>query len=148
MRRVYRAIENYHGAAGNETLDRRMHEYDDVLYEWNDSLNVNLAVVGSHFGLAARDYLDQLYEDFRRIGAGLERAARQVRGGGEPSSALSTIEPEFEGWLEGGLNERVYRLGLTMMTQLWDGCVGRDAPNKVPVPTLLGDRLSATPVTR
>ena len=55
---------------------------------------------------AAREDLYQLYEEFRRVGAHLESAARQVREGAEPSPPLATINPEFEGWQQGSLNDR------------------------------------------
>lgn len=42
----------------SERSDNRMDDYQDVLYEWNDSINRNLALIQQYFGVAARDRLD------------------------------------------------------------------------------------------
>jgi hypothetical protein len=42
-----------------EAIDDRLHEYDEVLYEWNDELNARLAVVGAYsartFGVSSTE---------------------------------------------------------------------------------------------
>ena len=53
-------------------LERRRQEYSEVLIDWNEHLNMNLSVVGSYFGDRARSYLESLYEDFKRVGQGVE----------------------------------------------------------------------------
>jgi hypothetical protein len=46
MRRLFWAIQNYQlGRVTSDVLDARVADYDDVLYEWNDRLNVNLALI-------------------------------------------------------------------------------------------------------
>ena len=138
MRRVYWAIESFleEDPAAKQRLDARLSDYDDVLYEWNDRLNVNLALLGSHFGPSAREYLYRLYEDFRRVGAQLETAARHARHGIDVAPELRAMDGEFEGWHPQSLNQRVYLLGLAMMTQLREGLVGARAPDKLAIPTL------------
>lgn len=137
MRRVFWAIQSYEGGTPAEgLLVARLSDYNEILYEWNDRLNGNLALVGSHFGPAAKRYLYSLYEDFRRLGSHLEAAANDVRKGMEVSSLLDDMDPEFEGWHAKSLNSRVYLLCLAMMTQLRDGLVGRSAPGKLVVPSL------------
>ncbi|MFT4296865.1 MAG: hypothetical protein QM582_15790 [Micropruina sp.] len=126
MLRVYWAIAGYDGTESAETgLTDCLAEYRAVLYEWNDRLNTNLALVSSHFGDETRSMLEAAYEDFRRVGGDLERAAGQVRQGRDASTLLDGLGPQFEGWEPGSLNNRVYRLCLAMMTQLRDGRVGR-----------------------
>ena len=50
-----------------------LREYDAILYEWNDNLNLNLALIGTYFGETARDWLDgQIYEDYKQVGTKLE----------------------------------------------------------------------------
>jgi hypothetical protein len=40
-----------------------------VLYEWNDQLNLNLALLDTYVGESARDWLDLvIYENFRSVG--------------------------------------------------------------------------------
>ena len=137
MRRVYWAIEGLEDdPAEMQRLDARLSDYNDVLYEWNDRLNVNLALLGSHFGLSAREYLYLLYQDFRRVGTELETAASHARAGIDVMPELRAIDPEFEGWHPTGLNQRVNLLGLAMMTQLREGLVGASAPDKLSIPSL------------
>ena len=64
-----------------EALGERFNDYDQVLYEWNDSLNVNLAMVGTYFGRDARDLLERAYETYQQVGGELEDAYRAVSRG-------------------------------------------------------------------
>jgi hypothetical protein len=137
MRRLYWATAAFQrDPATEEGLLEKLRDYDATLYEWNERLNLNLALVGSQFGLAARQFLYQLYEHFRAVGANLERAISGARQGEDTSSLLQSLDGEFEGWQEGSLNNEVYLLGLTMLTQMRDGLVGRSAPDKLPLPSL------------
>ena len=56
----------------------------------------------------------------------------------DTTSLLESLDGEFEGWQEGSLNNEVYLLGLTMLTQMREGLVGRSAPDKLPLPRLAG----------
>jgi hypothetical protein len=48
-----------------------------VLHEWNDRLNLNLALMGTYFGESARDWLDLvIYENFRSVGSDTSAAGR------------------------------------------------------------------------
>jgi hypothetical protein len=137
MRRLHWAIAAYnHDTGGEDVLKARLKDYNDVLYEWNDQLNLNLAILGSYFGTAARQYLYGVYEQFRTVGARLEAIIRDVRKGEDVSASLQRLDPEFEGWQRDSLNNRVYQLGLAMMTQLREGLIGRSAPDKLAVPSL------------
>jgi hypothetical protein len=137
MRRLFWAIQNYQlGQVTSDVLDARVADYSDVLYEWNDRLNVNLALIGSNFGSAARHYLEGSYERYRSVGAALEAARDQARQGDDVSHALAELDPEFEGWQDGSLNQRNYLLALAMMSQLRDGSVGRRAPARLAIPSL------------
>lgn len=139
MRRLYWAISRHaQGSVEPALLEARRKDYDDILYQWNDALNTNLAVVGSHFGEGARMYLDGIYEHFRRVGNRLEQGLQAVRRG-EDLSDFERLDGEFEGRDPGSLNSSVYHLVFTMMSQLRDGLVGRTAPDKAPVP-ILGSR--------
>ena len=134
MRRLYWAIEGFAaGRVEEPVLEARRKDYDDVLYQWNDSLNTNLAVVGSHFGEAARRRLDLLYEHFRRVGRGLEGGLGAARRG-ERLTGFEDLDGEFEGWNAGSLNNRVYLFVLTLTSQLREGLVGRGARDTTPVP--------------
>ena len=117
-------------------LERRRQEYVDVLFAWNDRLNTNLSLTGSFFGDEARAYLDQLYEDFKRVGRDVEAIVRSAQSGIDTTRDASRVASEFEGREAGSLNDRVYQFGLMLMSQLREGQVGRYAPNKsIPRPT-------------
>lgn len=156
MQRLLWAAMNHAAKPAGEELEQRRQEYVDVLIVWNERLNMNLSVVGSYFGDDARAYLDGLYEDFRRVGQGVEGAVRAARTGGDPSGAAKQIAVEFEGLRIGTLNDRVYQFGLTLMGQLREGQVGRYAPNTsipkavqvVAQPAALGSHVSRRPGSR
>lgn len=124
MLRLYYLIrEPIHDDDRRASAERRLADYDSVLFEWNDNLNYNLALVGVYFGASARDWLENdLYLEFQRVGALLESLYRQSMGSPQESVELSDIEV---GLLQ--LNEAIYRLGVFMMTHLREGHVGRRA---------------------
>lgn len=56
-----------------EKLEETMIKYREVLYEWNDNLNRNLALAQCYFGKDIRKILEgNIYEKFREIGSFLE----------------------------------------------------------------------------
>jgi hypothetical protein len=117
-------------------LERRRQDYVDVLFAWNDRLNTNLSLTGSFFGDDARAYLDELYEEFKRVGRAVEAVVRSAQSGGDTARDAGWVASEFEGRETGSLNDQVYQFGLLLMSQLREGQVGRYAPNKsIPRPT-------------
>lgn len=120
-------------AAANPTelseLEVRRKEYVKVLFEWNDRLNTNLSLVGSHFGEDARADLEQLYGKFQQVGRDIETAVRRALAGEDSNVTAPRVAEQFEGREPGSLNDLVYQFGLTLMGQLRDGKVGRTAPN-------------------
>jgi hypothetical protein len=110
-------------------LEVRRQEYLKVLFDWNDRLNTNLSLVGSHFGDDARSELEHLYEAFKRVGRDVENVVRAALAGEDTSDRAVALGEQFEGRDSGSLNDGVYRFGLTLMSQLRDGDVGRQAPN-------------------
>lgn len=136
-RRLYRMLRLLWASTGfaegtieHDELERRRGEYVEVLFRWNDSLNTNLSLTGSFFGDEARAYLEQLYEDYKRVGQQVEAVMRAAIAGQDPSAIAGSVAVEFEGREVGSLNDRVYQFGLMLMGQLRDGTVGRYAPGK------------------
>jgi hypothetical protein len=131
-KRLYRMLRLFYAlqAAADradtaETITRRLEEYDAILYEWNDELNLNLALIGSYFGETARDWLDhEIYENYKRVGAELEELYRTVTSGINTEFRPADLKAHLD-----SLNDQVYRLGVFMMTQLRAGQVGRTAPH-------------------
>lgn len=74
MQRWYDALRALdRDSASRERVDACQRDYNEVLYEWNDRLNVNLGLIGTYFGESARDWLDlEIYESFKRLGRELE----------------------------------------------------------------------------
>ena len=133
-KRLYRMRRVYFALASDPELPERsdriqacLKEYDAVLYEWNDCLNLNLALMGAYFGEGARNWLDfELYEQFKQVGAELEDYyLRNVRGS-EVQRNLAQIKADLD-----SLGNQVYQLGVFMMIQLRDGDVGRKAPDRL-----------------
>lgn len=110
-------------------LERRRRDYTKVLFDWNDRLNTNLSLVGTDFGEDARALLEELYEDFARVGGEIEAVLRSVRAGGSPEGHPH-LDEQFLGRGAESLNDRVYEFGVTLMSQLREGTVGRRAPRK------------------
>ncbi len=131
MLRLYYALitaRNSASAEPKEIARARLQDYDSLLYEWNDRLNLNLALVGAYFGQAARDWLHfEIYELCQTAGSELEALYRQVIHQVPLTANVDDIELHLS-----ALNEQVYRLGVFMMTQLRGGYVGRSAPQPVP----------------
>ncbi len=85
-KRLYRMLRFYHTLASDApVLDSNrvqdsLREYNAVLYEWNDCLNLNLALMGTYFGETARDWLDsQIYVNYKQVGAELENCYQKRR---------------------------------------------------------------------
>lgn len=112
-----------------DELERRRQDYVAILFEWNDRLNTNLSLVGAYFGEGARVALDQLYEDFSRVGANVEALVRAARSGEDTRERGADLASEFEGWAPHSLNDHVYQFGVRLMSQLRDGRVGQAAPD-------------------
>ena len=103
-----------------------MQDYRAVLYEWNDTLNRNLAAAEIQFGVELREQLErEIYEGFRAAGARLEASYKRLLGpyrsdADEPSRG--TLERDLD-----QLRESIYDLGVTMLRRIREGRVGRHA---------------------
>ena len=92
-KRLYRMRRFYSALTSDPELPERggriqvrLKEYDAVLYEWNDSANLNLALMGAYFGERARNWLDfRLYQQFKQIGVKLaDYYQRSIQGSEGP----------------------------------------------------------------
>jgi hypothetical protein len=126
MQRLFHAVRVQ--GRGQETvpadgLAASLDDYDRVLYEWNDVLNVNLAIVAASFGRVAWQELGRIYETYRAVGGELEVAYRQATAGSRPTDLADLARRLDE------LDEIAYAFSLLMMAQLRNGTVGRRAPD-------------------
>jgi hypothetical protein len=73
QRLLWAIVGRANGRMTAEAVDDRLHEYDEVVYEWNDELNARLAVVGAYFGKGCSGFLDRVaYEAFMEPGQHIE----------------------------------------------------------------------------
>lgn len=127
MLRLFYALRRLSRDEGSlEIVEQRLGDYNAVLYEWNDRINLNLALIGTYFGESARAWLDDnIYETFQRVGSAIEDQYR---------AAIRHEQIEIPDALETellALNDQLYRLGVFTSTQLRAGCVGRRAPDPI-----------------
>lgn len=93
--------------------------YREVLEEWNDNLNRNLALAFRYFGEGVWNFLDKvLYEDFARLGREIE-ARYKSRASTSATSSASTVSDQLR-----NLNDEVYSLNRFMISLVQHGRVG------------------------
>jgi len=122
MRRLYDACQR---SLSKEVIEQRHQAYDEVLDEWNDSLNLNLALVGAYFGNSARAYLiSDIYEPFKKAESALERAYTEVSQKPDAHYDFSELLKQLD-----QIKESVYQFVRCMLTQLRGGLVERKGHN-------------------
>ena len=125
-RRLYRMRRLEGVLSDTEAADDELHgalaDYRVVLFEWNDSLNRNLARVETYFGRSVRVYLElHVYEGFKALHQ-LLMSMRSRRLRDSPiASAADALQP---------LSDRIYDLNAAMGELVRGGRVGRDVPAK------------------
>jgi hypothetical protein len=107
-----------------EEVERHLGRYRDVLDDWNDSLNRNLALGMSYFGPQVHEALEALYEDFTTAGKLIEARVREYMKDSRASSPSVTRQLR-------GLDLIIYDLNLAMIDALQRGLVDT-AESKVP----------------
>lgn len=102
-----------------EAIERHMAEYRQILYEWNDTLIRNLALVEAYFGNDVRQHLEgTVYESFKRIGGQLEKQYNEWKAS-KKISIPSTTSTELQ-----KLSNEIYRLNFSMIRLIQSGKVG------------------------
>jgi hypothetical protein len=100
------------------SVDDAMTAYREIVRDWNDRLNRNLAVTEIYFGRGIRDQLHaEIYTGFAQIGSQLEAAYR-----GDPKQSVRA-----EAALD-TLADAVYELNVRMIRRVRDGRVGAFLP--------------------
>ena len=123
MLRLFYAVDGHtRGAVSAAVLGEKLASYDQILYQWNDLLNVNLALVETSFGRLVREQLERAYATYEAVGSELEDAYRLAAQGTRPGT-LAELGKRLD-----ELDQLAYDLSLLMMTQLLNGTVGRRAP--------------------
>jgi hypothetical protein len=118
LRLVYWSLPAEEGQAGHSpSAESRFEDYRQALYEWNDSINRNLALLQHYFGQGMRDRLD--YE----VGASFVELGRIIekwwKSGVPPEQGQS-----FDSRLQ-NLRNLVYTFNLDMIRAILAKVVGR-----------------------
>jgi hypothetical protein len=108
--------------ASIELLDSRMDAYRQVLFDWNDSINRNLALIQQYFGTSMRSRLDS------EIGLSLVELGRRVeshwKGRTSPSSAPDSSEIDRTSRRIDQLSANIYSYNLSMIRAIQSAQVG------------------------
>jgi hypothetical protein len=122
-KRVYRMMQLNWKLRSDVTddvmIEKKMEDYREVLYEWNDNLNRNLALVQSYFGTKIRNHLEgTIYEKFRAIGKVLEQGYSERKRTGK----VDEFKKSDLGLTS--LRGSMYKLNLRMIDLIQKGEVG------------------------
>jgi hypothetical protein len=117
MRRLYWALVNDGDRTPSETSRDRMADYVAVLYDWNDNINRNLALLQRYFGQGMRDRLDNEVGVLQReLGGELESV---FYGRSRLADAGNSIEERFT-----RLAGLIYHFNVDMITSIQHGDLG------------------------
>lgn len=117
-RQIFWRLKN--PSTADEILEMHLNRYRELLYEWNDNLNRNLALAQAYFGKAVRRDLElNAYEIFRDIGAELETSYNHRKKGKPCDATLQRLEQRI--WELGVL---VYNVNLKMIRLIQENTVG------------------------
>ncbi|GAA2829897.1 hypothetical protein GCM10010441_63020 [Kitasatospora paracochleata] len=106
----------------SERSESRMQDYRQVLYEWNDSINRNLALIEQYFGIDIRDRLDyRVGTTFVALGRAVEAMWRLF------DSPTAANGGQIDDALLAELESQIYHYNLDMLRAIQDGRVGRSA---------------------
>lgn len=128
LRLLYWRMKSGHDGTGwpKETAER-FEEYRQVLYEWNDSINRNLALVQRYFGRGMRDQLDyRLGASFASLGRTMEQWWKSAevappRGQADVATRLNR------------LSSLIYSFNLDMITAIQAGAIASRIPEQLVV---------------
>ena len=115
-KRIYRSRRLYYSFKDRDfwnisnKCDGCFKEFNDTLYEWNDSLNSNIVKIASYFGEENRKFFqDRLSADLRWVGALLRRYHFNMKN--KPS--LENINKAID-----ITNDRVYKMNKYMLSRI------------------------------
>lgn len=115
-RRLYYSFRDKERAIADKCEDR-FKEFNDFLYEWNDSLNNNIAKVDIYFGEQIKNFFQKsLHKGLIKIGTLLRRYYFDMKGKpidmkGKPS--LQAIDNAID-----MTNERIYQMNKKMLSKI------------------------------
>lgn len=124
-RRLYRLRLLYWSLAADtavrsERSEARMEDYRQVLYEWNDSINRNLALIQQYFGIASRERLDYgIGAAFVELGQAVEALWKRF-----DSAPVTASRERIDDAQLTELGSQIYHYNLDMIRAIQGGAVG------------------------
>ena len=118
-KRLYRMRRVHNGLGSNvsgEKMQKRWDSYREVLFEWNENLNRNLALVQRYFGYGPRDILEN------QIQAGFIELGQLLEGSGYPNKGVTKYQHRQA--VADDLNNIIYSFDINMITSIQDGDIG------------------------
>ena len=99
----------------NEEMNKRWDAYRSTLFEWNENLNRNLALIQMYFGQDARNILEhEIQSRYIKFGAMLE-SARDSNGNSSSYKKRNIVADE--------LNNYIYQFDLILIEKIQNGNV-------------------------
>jgi hypothetical protein len=119
MRQLYWRLKD--SLSEDDILEKHMSAYREVLYEWNDNLNRNLALSLAYFGKDIRSFLEiTIYEEFSKIGSLIENYYKERKRAGKITSpVLSGTGTELT-----KLGFHIYTFNVRVISLIQNGTVG------------------------
>jgi hypothetical protein len=123
---LYWRLKSGHDGTGwpDETAER-FEEYRQVLYEWNDSINRNLALVQRYFGHAMRDQLDY------RVGASFASLGRTMERWWKSANATPPPDQGDVATRLNRLTSLIYSFNLDMISAIQTGMIAPQIPEQL-----------------
>ena len=113
--RMRRISMGYGNSVDSDELEVRWGAYREVLFEWNENLNRNLALVQMYFGENAREILEKdIQQRFIRFGRMIEQSRKN------PQS--NSYEQRLK--VADDLNNYIYNFDLHLIEKIQNGNVG------------------------
>jgi len=117
-KRLYRSRLWFWRMESNEdpkVINEYLNQYRLVLYEWNDNLNRNLALIQRYFGMDLKiHFLNEINDKFGSIGSDLEKVYKNSF-----QDDLSTIEKKLD-----SLNITIYKFNVALITLIQNRKIG------------------------
>ena len=118
-KRLYRMRRVHNGLGSNlskEKMSARWEAYREVLFEWNENLNRNLALVKRYFGDDARNVLEY------KIQARFIEFGRLLEGGPYPENIKSKYDHRQS--VADDLNDVIYQFDIALISDIQSGNIG------------------------
>lgn len=117
MRRLAWTLKREHNRPLSEQGQKSLSDYDAVLFDWNDSINRNLALLERYFGTDRRNDLDyKIGALMGSVGAALER---QVRLENTREEDLGVLQSDLD-----RLANLIYAYNVELIRSIQEGRVG------------------------